>query len=159
MDNTNKIIDAINTINTNKKRWFKTNISNHAITRFKKRYKQKTNIVINNTPHAQKLIYQIFDQMIDNKDSYVQVIQNISNFKDKHMSYAKKRKEANDTYKFLYKELQLIFIFDDEFKCLLTCRMDTGKFKRRRTQHEPNFIYSLIQNKNKQLDIDDQVET
>jgi len=52
MDNTNKIIDAINTINTNKKRWFKTNISNHAITRFKKRYKQKTNIVINNTPHA-----------------------------------------------------------------------------------------------------------
>ena len=119
------------------KRLYLTHITEHATHRFSERYEKKTGEKVTNKQHAHKLIFDVFNEFVNDETSYIELIENIENFKDRHIKYAEKRKQKDDTHKILYKNLQLVFVFDKDFKHLLTCRIDTGKFKRRRTQHKP----------------------
>lgn len=123
------------------KKLYLTHITSHATLKFKERYLSKTGKHLNSTSQVHALVFETFDRFLNDNNSYVELIENIENFKDKHTKFAEKRKQRDDTIKILDKELQLVFIFDKDFKNLLTCRIDTGKFKRRRTQHEVKILY------------------
>ena len=126
-------------------------ISNHAVERFSQRFPQKER-VRNNASRKYFIakIYEILEQMYKDDDSYVEVIENIENFKKKHEKFAEKRKQENSSVKYVHKDTQLVFVFTQDFKVLISIRIDTGKFKKRRTQHK--IIFTLKKEKENEID-------
>ncbi len=138
--------------------------TNHAFERFSQRYKIKKNIRTINNKDLSIILNDIINDMETNSNSYIEVIENVDNNKKIHRKFVKNRKQTYDHNMFLYKDLQLVLIFNKENTVLITIRLDTGKFKKRRTQHifkvheENNSCEKtdkIILCKNLQSDLDD----
>ena len=111
---------------------FEVLFTKHAFERFIQRFSKK-----NLTKKEYSIeILKILEQFKTDPNSYVEVIENVDNNKKRHQKFVDRRKKENNTNKFLHKDTQLIFIFNTENNVLISVRKDTGKFKRRRTQHE-----------------------
>lgn len=112
-------------------------LSNHAIERFRDRYKMKEKVPYNKDYrgfYVDKL-FEILDEMNIDPNSYVEVITNVDNLKKKHQKYAENRKQEDKSLMYTHKGLQLVFLFTKNFDTLISVRIDTGKFKKRRSQH------------------------
>jgi len=117
---------------------FDLSITNHAVDRFKLRFTQKEDVGDINKKPRNYWIMKIFECIADmylDSNSYVEVIENVENSKKRNQKFVENRKNSQDSVKYVHKKTQLIFIFDNDFKCLISVRIDTGKFKKRRTQH------------------------